>query len=162
MRLNCVFIFHRMCMWKCFFIPPASAAPTRLVICTQLGSRLPMVWPGVDRGVTDPSGDGWNCCWTLVRIILAKWTTDTDQSIPLPERGDFTPPARRALGRSKRRARLRPLTPVHVQVRRRLPACILVFGPLSQIANLRALGAISPLLCEAEWGRRPPEIVDSI
>lgn len=35
-------------------------------------SRLPMVWPGVESGVTDPSGDGWNCCWTLVRIILAK------------------------------------------------------------------------------------------
>lgn len=40
-------------------------------------------------------------------------------------------------------------------------ACILIFRPLSQIANLGALGAISLLLCEAEWGL-PPEIVDSI
>lgn len=40
-------------------------------------------------------------------------------------------------------------------------ARILIFRPLSQIANLWALGAISLLLCEAEWGL-PPGIVDSI
>lgn len=32
----------------------------------------PMVWPGVESGVMDPSGDGWKGCWTLVRMILEK------------------------------------------------------------------------------------------
>lgn len=44
-----------------------------------------------------------------------------------------------------------PLTPVHVQVLRGLGRLYPhIRGPLSQIANLGALGAISLLLCEAE------------
>ena len=42
------------------------------ILRVALGRNSPMVWPGVESGVTDPSGDGWNGCWTLVRIILGK------------------------------------------------------------------------------------------
>ena len=58
---RCTFVCVSLCVCMC--------------VCLRIG-HSPMVWPGVESGVTDPSGDGWNCCWTLVRIILAKWTTD--------------------------------------------------------------------------------------
>jgi len=67
------------CLCSCFavffFLPVSSVVIGSFncaVICVWPRSHSPMVWPGVESGVTDPSGDGWNCCWTLVRIILVK------------------------------------------------------------------------------------------
>lgn len=71
----CVSLAHScVCLFAgvLFLVSPNLAYLTVLESVCSLYSRSPMVCPGVESGVTEPSGDGWNGCWTLVRIILVK------------------------------------------------------------------------------------------
>lgn len=153
-------------------------AKNLLLLLPPHSTFSPMVWPGVESGVTDPSGDGWNGCWTLVRMILEKSEQQRDQSITSIDlrffflflffASPFTPP--HACTNAPSIPFLwggvykRPLypSPLHPSI---IPASL----HSSQIANLGALGPIWRPLRGAEWrGRIPPpptaphEIVDSI